>query len=261
MSRFIDKLNQANRTASTPMGFRTARPGSGQLKMLLVASVRLEKTGEPGNHFKGADAVLLHSAGSRLSAKTVEPVISSLGDIPGGILLENVGAGSTGPLLKTGCDFVVFTATSPIQAMPPDETIGKILRIDPSLEDSLIRVINSLPVDAVLTTELYKPGDTMDWRHLMSLQRLGLMLNKPLLVPVLASIAVSELQAIWEADVKGLVIEADASQPDTIQKISRAISQLPPRTVRKTGKTEALLPPTGGFQETITPDEEEEEYE
>ena len=261
MSRLIDRLNKANRTSSAPLGFRTARAGAAAPKLLLVASIRLGNTGKPGDYLKGADAVLLHPAGSRLSAKTVDTAISSLGDIPVGILLDDVSAADTAPLMKSGCDFVVFTANSPVQAMPQDEAIGKILRIEPSLEDSLIRVINSLPVDAILTTELYKPGNIMDWHHLISLRRLDLMLTKPLLIEVPAEIAASELQAIWEADVKGLVIEADASRPDIFQKISHDISQLPPRAARKPGKAEVLLPSTGGFQETGTPDEEEEEYE
>jgi hypothetical protein len=261
MSRFIDKLNKANRTSSAPIGFRTAQTGGGQPKILLVASVSLENAGDPGDYLKGADAVLLHAAGSRLSAKAVEAAIGSLGNLPGGILLDNAGTGNTAPLMKTGCDFVVFTADSLVRAIPPDEAIGKILRIEPSLEDSLIRVINSLPVDAVFTTKLYQTGNTMDWHHLMSLQRLGIMLTKPLLATVPPDIAAGELQAIREADVKGLIIEADASRPDTLPKISHAISQLPPPTARKPGKVEALLPSTGGFQETITPDEEEEEYE
>ena len=261
MSRLIDKLNKASRTSSAPLGFRSARAGAAEPKILLVAGIRLGKTVESGDYLKGADAALLHPAGSRLSAKTVETAIRSLGDIPGGLLLDDVSAADTAPLMKAGCDFVVFTANSPVQAMPQDKAIGKILRIEPSLEDSLIRVINSLPVDAVLTTELYQPGNEMDWHHLMSLQRLGLMLTKPLLATVSPGIAAGELQALRDAGTKGLVIEADAGQPDTLPKISRDISQLPPPTARKSGKAEALLPPAGGFQETITPDEEEEEYE
>jgi hypothetical protein len=261
MSRLMDKLNQANRAASPPMGFRTARAGAGEPKILLVASVKLENPGQIDNYVSGADAVLLHAAGSRLSAKAIERAIGSLGGIPGGIRLDNVSAGATASLMKTGCDFVVFSTTSPVQAIPWDENIGKILRIEPSLEDSLIRVINNLPVDAVLTTELYKPGAAMDWHHLMTIQRLGLLLTKPRLYPVPPDIAAMELQAFRDAGVKGLVIEADRSRPDTFREINRTISQLPPPALRKPTKAEALLPPTSGFQETITPDEEEEEYE
>jgi hypothetical protein len=261
MSRLIDKLNKTNRDASPPMGFRTARAGAGEPKILLVASVRLVNTELSTNYPEGADAILLHSASSRLSAKTIKPAIGSLGGIPVGILLDDVRASDTAPLLKTGCDFLVFTTTSPVRAIPQDEDIGKILRIEPSLEDNMVRVINSLPVDAALIAEFYKPGAAMDWRHLMSIQRLGLLLTKPLLAMASPDIAAGELRTLRDAGVKGLVIEADPSRPDIFQEISRVISQLPPRAVKKPSKAEALLPPTGGFQETITPDEEEKEYE
>lgn len=261
MSNLIDKLNKINLAAGQPMGFRTARAGGEEPKILLVAGVTLGKTGQPADYLEGADAVLLHSAGSRLSAKAVGPAINSLGDLPGGILLENIGAVNTASLMKTGCDFVVFTTASPIKGIPQDDTIGKVLRVEPALEDSLIRVINSLPVDAVLTTELYKAGGALDWYHLMGIQRLGMLLNKPLLVTVPPDIDSSEIQAIRDTGVKGLLIDADPGRPDALKAISRAISQLPARPQRKSGQAEALLPPTGGIQETITPDEEEKEYE
>lgn len=262
MSRLIDKLTKSTRAASQPMGFRTARADREEPKMLVIAGVKLDNTNQIGDYVAGADAVWLRSAKAHLSAKVIQPVIESMPDTPCGVSLEDTGTGNAKALIKAGCDFLVFTDTSPIEAVPAeDEDVGKILQVEPSLEDSMIRVINNLPVDAVLASDSYKANTPLAWHDLMSLQRLGLLLTKPLLVPVPPGISASELKAIWEADVDGVVIVADPSQPDFFKGIRRTISELPPRTAKKHGKSEALLPYTGSAQPTVTPDEEEEEYE
>ena len=262
MSRLINKLTKANRAASQPMGFRAARADSEKPKMLVIAGVKPGTTGQIGDYVTGADAVLLRSGKAHLSAKEIQPVIESIPAIPCGVSLESTGTGNTKALIKAGCDFLVFADTSPIEAVPAeDENIGKIMQVEPSLEDSMIRVINNLPVDAVLTSSSYKANASLAWHDLMSLQRLGLLLSKSLLVPVSPGISSSELKAIWEADVDGVVIEADPNQPDFFKGIRRTISELPPRTAKKHGKSEALLPYNGSTQPTATPDEEEEDYE
>lgn len=260
MSRLIDKLTKAARTTAQPMGFRTARAGREEPKMLLIAKVKLDHSVQTGEYLGGADAVWLCSGKARLSARAIQPVLASLPDIPWGISPEDTGTGNTKDLLKAGCDFLVFTDNSPLEAMPAgDEDTGKILQLEPSREDSLIRAINNLPVDAVLANGDYPAHTPLAWRDLMSLQRLGLLLAKPLLVQVSPEISPGELKAIWEADVDSVVIPADPGRPDLFKEISKAISELPPRTVSKHGKSEALLPYTGNTRPTVTPDEEEEE--
>ena len=262
MSRLIDKLTKATQAALQPMGFRTAHADREETKMLVIAGVKLDTTGQIGDYVAGADVVWLRSGKARLSAKVIQPVIESMPDIPCGVSLEDTGTGNAKALIKAGCDFLVFTDTSPIEAVPADdEDIGKILQVEPSLEDSMIRVINNLPVDAVLASVSYKANTPLAWHDLMSLQRLGLLLTKPLLALVSPGISSSELKAIWEADVDGVVIEADPSQADLFKGIRRTISELPPRTAKKHGKSEALLPYTGSTGQTGPPDEEEEDYE
>jgi hypothetical protein len=262
MSRLIDKLTKATRATSQPMGFRTARADREEPKMLVIADVKLDNTNQIGDYVAGADAVLLHCGKASLSAKVIQPVIESIPDIPCGVSLEDTGTDNAKALIKAGCDFLVFTDTSPIEAVPvEDEDIGKVMQVEPSLEDSMIRVINNLPVDAILASDSYKANTPLAWHDLMSLQRLGLLLTKPLLVPVSPGISPSELKAIWEADVDGVVIEADPGKSDLFKGIRKNISELPPRTAIKHGKSEALLPYTGSAQQTSPPDEEEEEYE
>jgi hypothetical protein len=244
------------------MGFHTARADREQPKMLLIARVKPDNAGKIADYVAEVDGVWLHSAKTHLTAKAIQTVVESIPDIPCGISLEDAAAGNTRALKKAGCDFLVFTDTSPVDTMPEEEDdIGTVLEVKPTLEDSMIRVINNLPVDAVLVTAGNKASATLTWHDLMSLQRLGLLLTKPLLVQVSPGISSSELRAIQEADVDGIVIEADPAKPDYFKGMRKTISELPPRTTKKHGKSEALLPFTGSPQPTAVPDEEEEEYE
>lgn len=263
MSRLIDKLTKtATRNVSHPMGFRTARTDREQPKMLLIARIKPDNAGKITDYVAGVDGVWLHSAKTHLTAKAIQTVVESISDIPCGITPEDTATVNTRALKKAGCDFLVFTDTSPIDAMPEEEDdIGTVLEVKPSLEDSLIRVINNLPVDAVLTDTVKKASIALTWHDLMSLQRLALLLTKPLLVQVSPDISSSELKAIQEADVDGIVIEADPGQPDYFKAMRKTISELPPRTTKKHGKSEALLPFSGSPQPTATPEEDEEDYE
>ncbi len=260
MSRLIDKLTRATHATSQPMGFRTARADQEKPKMLLIASVKLSAASQISDYIAGADAVWLRSGKASLSAKAIQTAVESISDIPCGVSLEDNG--NAKDLIKAGCDFLVFTGKSPIESIPADDQdTGKILQVEQPQEDSMIRVINNLPVDAVLAGESYKPNGPLEWLDLMSLQRLELLLTKPLLVPVASGVSTSELKAIWEADVDGVVIEAEPGNPDLFKQIRQTISELPPRTAKKHGKSEALLPYSGNAKAAVTPDEEEEDYE
>ena len=261
MSRLIDELNKIAKVAPPPMGFRTAHPAPSKLRMLLIAS--LAQTGNTGRltaSVAGADAVLLRLTKSHLAAKTLPKTVGSLPDLPWGCFLEDTGADKTETLVKAGCDFVVFPAASRFSDTPRDEKVGKILQVDSSLGEGLLRGINDLPVDAVLATDTYEAGGSMAWHHLMLLKNMTNLLAKPLLVPVPLNVTDSELKALWEAGVDGVIVEVGTGKPGGLKELRRAIDELPPRSSKKRGKAEALLPYSGGVKEAEA-EEEEEEYE
>jgi hypothetical protein len=261
MSRLVDALNRVARATPQPMGFRAARPTPLEPRILLVASLaQSDDTDRLADWVVGADALLLHLAKSRLPAKTLQKIAESLPDMPWGGWLEDTGASKMGTLVEAGCDFVVFPADSRVSATPEDDKVGKILQVESSLGEGLLRAVNDLPVDAVLATDAYKAGDSMAWHHLINIQRVSNLLTKPLLVPVPLNVTASELKALWETGVDGVVVEVDTAKPGGLKELRQAIGELPPRSSRKRDKAEALLPYSGGVKEP-EPEEEEEEYE
>jgi hypothetical protein len=236
MSKFIDKLNSIASGGAAPMGFRVAgakpRP-----KMALVAHVAAEAKAD------GADAILLAVPKATRSLKKPKAKV-----LWGGWLKE-VSAAEVKRLVEGGADFVVFPAASVSSAIIEDEKLGKIVEVEADIEASLLKSIDDLPIDAVLIAG-EKPS--LSWQDLMLFRRGANVLSKPLLVVVSPDVTASELQALCEAGVAGVVAGAN------VDKLRKAIDKLTSPKAGKRRKAEPLLPRIGGGVETI-PEEEEEE--
>lgn len=262
MSKLIDRLNQAAKAMPQSIGFRAAHTVSTKPKILLIASLAQDKNVDNlADFITGADAVLLTVARSGRGARTMPQVASSAPDIPWGGWLEDINAKEIKSLVEAGCDFIVFPATAALAIPQDDGKIGKILQVETSLNEGLLRAVNELPIDAVLLAD--KPGEEpfLTWHHLMLFQRFADLLTKPLLVSIPLNVTADELQALWETGVDGVVVAVAAGAPvGRLAKLRQTIDKLTLPT-RKRGQTEALLPHIGEGTTTVTEEEEEEEEE
>jgi hypothetical protein len=238
MSKFIDKLNSIASGGLAPMGFR-AVGAKAKSRMGLVAHVAASAKAE------GADAILLSVP--KTGAKPPKALAKS--DIPWGGWLKEVSREGVKRLGEGGADFIVFPAASVSSAVLEDEKLGKIVEVEAALDAGLLKAIDDLPVDAVLIAG-EKPSLT--WRDLMLFRRCANILTKPLLVTVSPDITASELQALCEAGVAGVVAGGK------IDKLRPMIDKLPSPKAGKRRKAEPLLPRMGGVG-TVSEEEEEEE--
>ena len=121
----------------------------------------------------------------------------------------------------------------------------------------LLTTINDLPADAVLIDSGRGDPEFLTWHQLMVFQHFADLLAKPLLVSVPSNITANELQALWEAGVAGIVVEAKQDK-GRLNKLRQAINQLDSSPHRKRKKPAALLPHTytGNGTETKTDEEE-----
>jgi len=259
MSKFIDKLNQASQAMPQPVGFRSSQPVPSKPKMLLIAGLAQANIDTLSDDVADADAGLLHIPQLSSGAKTLQNISQAMPNIPWGGWLGESGQGGIEQILKAGCDFVVFPAASTSLAILQDDGAGKILEVEPSLNEGSLRAINELPIDAVLIAGERKGDDFLTWHHLILFQRFANLLTKPLLVCIPPKVTSKELQALWEARVSGVIIEVEAGQPDRLKELRQTIDTLTFPSRRKWGKTEALLPYIS--RETVMEAEEEEEEE
>ena len=259
MSRLIDKLERVLKAVPQPMGFRAAQSASPKPQVLLIASLTpTDNVDTLADYVAGADAVMLRITKSSPGAKALQKIARSLPDIPWGGWLGDIDKKRVGTMANAGCDFVVFPAVSAVSAIPQNDKVGKVLQVDSSLTDGLIRALNELPVDAVLTTA--EQEDSLTWHHLMLFQRFTNLLTKPLLVSIPSNVTANELKALWEAGVDGVVVEASLGQPvNRLKELRQVISDLAFLPPRKRRKAEALLPHISGETSTEVDAEEEEE--
>ena len=241
------------------MGFRTSRQAETPPSILIIAMLKTNGTGSPVKSVSGADAILLHANESGLTASTLQKIVKPLKDTPWGVYLDENGDGAAA-LVEAGCDFVVLSPTSRISAAPQDEKIGKILQVESSMDDGLLRAVNDLPADALLLTDTFDENGALVWHQLMIYRHLTAFISKPLLVPVPAAITEVELKALWDAGIDGVVVEVDVNGGGDLKELREIAGKLPPRSARKRGKMDVMLPRLS--QETQTapsPDEEEED--
>ena len=248
MSKLIDKLNQTTKAVPQPMGFRTVQPSPARLKPLLIASLT-----QPGS-VTGADAVLI----TKFSG-TRQKIAQTFSGIPWGLWLENISSRGIEPVVKAGCDFVVFPASaSPTIVQGADKT-GKILQVEASLNEGLLKTVNELPIDAVFIID--EPGEepSLTWHRLMRFQHFANILNKPLLATVPAKVSTNELQLLWKSGVDGVVLEMGTREPATrLAELRQQIDKLTFPSRKPTGKAEVLLPHITEETSTVIEEEEEE---
>jgi hypothetical protein len=206
-----------------------------------------------------AGAVLLHMDLSKLEDKSTKKIIDVLPDVPWGLYIEGDEVDAA-MITGAGADFVVFPASGRAWIPPTEVKIGKILEVESSMDDGLIRAANSLPVDAVLVTDTFESG-SLTWHQLMIYQHMDNLLSKPLIVNAPAEATDEEIKALWEACVDGIVVDTAGMKAGRLRELREAIGKLPARSTRKKGKVDATLPRMGGRVESVAPvpDEEEEE--
>ena len=216
MSRLIDEFRKATQTAAQPMGFRAARSKTSAPRMPIIAGIQIKTGTNSADYADGASAVLFRAGKTPPTVKTMQALVKTLPDIPCGVCLDDYDEIMVGE----GCDFVVFSSSGSISAAPQDEKIGRILQVESSMDDGLLRAVSDLPVDAVLVADTLEGGDSLVWHQLMILQHLTRLISKPLIVAVSASIGEKELNALWEVGVDGLLV--DSSSAGALKELRKA---------------------------------------
>lgn len=259
MSRFIDGLKKISQAAPQPIGFKAANAAQSQIKMLLVAGLAQAGSAGLSDYVAGADAGLLEISDVKSGVKAIKEATQTVPDIPWGVRLKDVDEEGVSQIAEAGGDFVVFMVDSAVLAAIQSGTVGRILEIEISLNEDLLRSVNKLPVDAVLISIGQQDGHFLTWHHLMRIQRFADLLTKPLLVSIPSNVALAELQALWDAGVDGIVVGAVKGQPvGRLMELRQAIDGLPPASRHKRGETAVLLPYASHGMDRVTEEPEED---
>ena len=245
MSKLIDRLKQLSEGAPQPLGFHTSASAASKPKIQLIAV--LSHDSAPDASLKEADAAFL-----RVGPAEAKEAIKRLCDkskVPCGVYAaEQV---ESKELQSAGADFVVFAPATAVASVS-DTKLGKLIAIDSTLTDSLLRAVNALDVDAVFVSST---GDgALTWQNLMSIHRITAMIDKPVLLSVSWGITQSELKTLWEAGVDGVVLDLNASHSGDLSDLRKKIDALDRPTHKRRSRSTPGVP-----RFSLEPEQQEDE--
>jgi hypothetical protein len=252
MSKFADKLRSLSKSSTAPIGFHPAVSEARSPAMLLIVGlsgtqVKEAKTVADVN----ADAGLI--VGESLGAKTVKQVLEAVGNVPLGVFVKGMSEKEIDELVSLGCDFVVFDIGGAAAILRKKE-VGKFLMIEPSLDQGLVRAINSFEVDGVLTSG--GGGSVMTVERLLVCRRFVELLEKPVIMTLPSLASKEELTSLWQAGVDGVVAPSTQST-EALAELKRMVGDLPRRARGRRTKADVALPHYGG--DMVGEEDEQEE--
>jgi hypothetical protein len=255
MSFFIEKLTRLRQTDTRPMGFAVSQTPSVKRRMLLIASLKAASLDKISGSVNQVDAILTE-IGNSDDAVDIEKACKIKEEIPNGVWLKVSDMDVIKKVTDATCDFIVFPATAPLISTQKDE-LGKILELDLSWSEGLIRTIDNLPIDAILMP-VQNNAEHLTFDRLMLVQRLVYLVNKPILASISDNLSEAELQALWDTGVLGVVVEIiDENSEARLTDLRKAIDNLKPSASLKKSKISPLVP---CFQpEASQPSEEEQD--
>jgi hypothetical protein len=254
MSKLVDKLRSVSEFSTRPIGFRSSASASKGSTMLLVggaSDVSVTAAEEMVN--ARVDAGLIFEQG--VGGDDLRQMVKAMGDIPLGVFLGETTMDSREGLAESGCDFVVFGVKAPVAALEEGD-IGRFLAVEPSVDVGLVRAINGLEVDGVLINRGKESFISVE--YLLLCQRLGDLLDKPLLAALPSLTTNKELNSLWEAGIDGIVAPPGQGS-EQLLKLKEMINGLPTGSKRRRGKAGVIVPHYGGSLSTEEEEEEEEE--
>lgn len=251
----MEKLHQVSQQVPQQMGFKASATSSGR-KMLLIVSLLPDEVNlivKEDNH--EVDAILFSTV---ILEKNALPQLSkTMKDIPWGLALGRESKIEVSQWKKAGCDFILFdpTQTPASLAKHPDiEEMGRVAITQPQWGDGLLRSIERSRIDALLLH--MEEGLLPTVYQVMLCQRITYLTKRPLFVNVSEELDSDSIQALREAGVSGLILQAEEKGQENkkviIAHLSQNIAALPSRVKGSSGtKREVALP-------LVNPEEEPE---
>jgi hypothetical protein len=255
MSKLAERLRRALRVDAPAMGFGAASRASNPSLLLaaILPSASVETASEAAS--RGVDTCVITR--SEHKDQQIKQVIEALGDVPCGLHLGRVDAEVAAHLAELGVDYTVFDPEEGLASALLESKLGHVLSLENDLSDIQLRVLEALPLDAVLLRPCKGP---LTVRQQMDLQRISALARKPLILPVSAQVSSGELQVLREAAVVAVAVEAEGKGAlEGLAIVRKLIDELPPRQRRREERGEAILPRIAEAASAASEEEEEEE--
>ena len=221
MNKFLDLLSQGRKTSHSPIGFGSTLNSKPQRQMLLIASVP-NATAKSQRFLKSnVDALLFDE-----SILTVVPTfIDQLSDLPWGIHLSKQADDEPIKSNDIKSDFLVVHPSTRIDRHQYVTNTGIFLNVLPNMTDAFIRALDPLPIDGVTVRGFQSQPLTFD--SLLTIASVRTMCDKYILVEVQDSLQASELSALCDIGIDGILVNTDTSSINSINQLAKTLDKLP----------------------------------
>jgi hypothetical protein len=254
MSKFIKELNKSYRSAMPAIGFRKETDLSKKAPVLLIADLTAKNVKEIKAAISaGVDVAIVRSDGLNKSA--AEKVINNIGEVPAGLLLDSEQWENIQEISSLNFDFIICNVKTPVSIIREGDS-GKILRVEPWLTPGVVRAINDLniPFDGIFIDGDNEP---ITIERLLVCHYMSGMLGKPLLSAVNVPLAQADLQGLYDAGVRAILLPKEIS-PESVKELKEHIGGLQVSS-RKKSHENVVLPGIKREPEIDIDDEDDED--
>lgn len=248
MSKLTERIKRASKVEPAPLGFAPAArkaPASTLLVAVRLAANEAGKIADAAD--KGAAVVIVEGSAAKLREA------KATGDAIIGLKLENPDRKEAAAAREAGADFLLIDEETIADTLL-DEKLGFVMSVSRDLEDSRLRLLGELSLEALVISA---PEPPITVARVLDLRRVAGLARAPLLVEVDPAVDASTLQILRESGATGVIVPAAAlaKLPELIERIAA----LPVRGKRKEEHSEALVPAsaqTGGHD-----DDDDDDYD
>ena len=237
MSKFLDVLERIRDGESAPLGFAAARAQ----KLPGIALVGLVSKG----HAKGiklaadvsVDALFVSGAAGPDGLKKLTGSVK----IPWGARVSSLAEEEAQAYQDNGSDLLVFNLDGTAASAVASDNIARILCVDTGIEESELRTIASLPVDAFFISMTSVSGP---WtlRDLATLGFISRRVDKYILLEVSQPPGKRDLEALRDVGVSALVMDVSSAGAEGLSALRTALLEMPRPTSRSRRRNRAILP-------------------
>jgi hypothetical protein len=258
MSKLTDKLEEASHGTSQPLGFAVGARREKAPPVLLLASVASGASAEMKLVVDaGLDGAFLTGEGTK---SALDKAAKALGEVPWGTWVTEAQAEP-----PKGSDFQVFSSDLTPLAALGGKNRTQVMQVSPELDDSLLRTIEDLPVDAFLVS--LADAEAMTVHQLMRVARVRSVTSKWLFVHLASLPVKEEVERLHECGVSAVVVDAAGKSAADFKALRAAILELPAeppkrRHDRRSATIPSLGMPGGGQgRPAPEPEPDEDDYD
>ncbi len=240
MGELLDKLERASKGTVQAIGFAAA-------KREKVAPILLIGAIAPGDDAQAklaadanVDAVIVVGRGATKTA--IDKAIKATKALTTGVWQDEASADDV-----AGSDFQVFSSdATPIGSLGGNGRTN-VMQVSPELEDSLLRTIDFLPVDAFLVS--LADFDNLTVSQLMRLGRIRGVTSHWLLAHLAALPTKEELEQLRDSGVAAIVVDLAGRSKKDLEACKATLLELPHEPAERNKHHNVATLPSAGLRQ------------